>query len=428
MKLIWCKHVNFYQTNNAYIIFNSVNKATYKVSKELKSQIDKYIDGEECTNEVKKLISELYYEKIIVKDTFEHADYVKSTFELNKKLAPLTIYFIATYNCNFMCPYCIVNSTDHKCESGVIAEENIEGFALQIYQYARSNGSKEINMIIFGGEPTLALRENILLIEHLNSVLKGNIPITYTMVTNAFLLTEKNILRIKNAGVKSLQITLDGPKEIHDKTRIHIGNISTFDKLIENIELCKKHSVPVMVRINFCQTNVRHIIELIEFLSKRKLQDAIGIMLAPVDPNLGSDISGHNPESLMHVEDIYERIFKNGFHAKEWATYCGIGNNNFFALDLKGDIYGCPSFAGMEQYRFGNIFRNGIEEDKRYVKKIMHNCLECAVVGLCAGGCAFTRMTKFMDEDICFKDVHLEMSRAFNIAKYAQKQLVLQKP
>ena len=61
--------------------------------------------------------------------------------------------------------------------------------------------------------------------------------ITYSagIITNGYLLTKENAERLKECQVGRVQITLDGPKEIHDVRRPLVNGNGTYDIIMKNI-------------------------------------------------------------------------------------------------------------------------------------------------------------------------------------------------
>lgn len=71
-------------------------------------------------------------------------------------------------------------------------------------------------------------------LSELNQDKKFNIE--YTLVTNGYNMPNNDVKEMLNAGVKNLQITLDGPKHIHDARRIGIHGAMTEERLLKALE------------------------------------------------------------------------------------------------------------------------------------------------------------------------------------------------
>lgn len=83
----------------------------------------------------------------------------------------------------------------------------------------------------------------------------------FKAVTNGYEVEHYTNLLGKDSIYK-LQITIDGPKEIHNKRRIHYKGYNTFDKIIKNIELALKRGVQINIRMNSDNENIEQSLKL----------------------------------------------------------------------------------------------------------------------------------------------------------------------
>lgn len=80
--------------------------------------------------------------------------------------------------------------------------------------------------------------------------------ITSDITTNGYLLNEQNIREMKQLNVKSIQITIDGDRESHNKRRYLAGAGETYDKIKENLIKVSEQNIFVILRINIDEKNV----------------------------------------------------------------------------------------------------------------------------------------------------------------------------
>lgn len=137
---------------------------------------------------------------------------------LNLK-SPISVVWEITNNCNFRCPHC------RAYEKITIDDENIEN---KIIDEIIKNEILTVN--ISGGEPLLNPRI-FKIIEKLN-----NANIYVGISTNGWLYKEKREKLLK-AGLKFIQVSLDGEEELHEKFR---GVKGSFNKAIETLKLAKE--------------------------------------------------------------------------------------------------------------------------------------------------------------------------------------------
>lgn len=82
--------------------------------------------------------------------------------------------------------------------------------------------------------------------------------ITSDITTNGYLLNEQNIREMKQLNVKSIQITIDGDRESHNKRRYLAGAGETYDKIKENLIKVSEQNIFVILRINIDEKKCRH--------------------------------------------------------------------------------------------------------------------------------------------------------------------------
>ena len=107
-------------------------------------------------------------------------------------------------------------------------------------------------LTLYGGEPLLAENKEIV-----NYIVEEGVKRGYKFnaITNGYEL-EHYLDLLSPTKICKLQITIDGPKAIHDTRRIHYKDYGTFDKIIHNISMALKKNIKVSVRMNTDNHNV----------------------------------------------------------------------------------------------------------------------------------------------------------------------------
>jgi uncharacterized protein len=158
----------------------------------------------------------------------------------------LSLILLPTRVCNFKCVYCFekeINDTmtDEDCK-------NILQFVRREI-YIRKPEALVVSW--YGGEPLLAFNTIKNLSMELLSITKSSkIEYEAGIVTNGYLLDENIAQELVNLNVKLIQITLDGPAEIHNKRRPLKNGSPTFHKIRESIVIAKRHFPQVEIRLN----------------------------------------------------------------------------------------------------------------------------------------------------------------------------------
>src|SRR5690554_3043280 len=156
------------------------------------------------------------------------------SFMLERGVSQLVLQ--VTQNCNFRCSYCAYtqNSGNQRLHSSQRMNFDTAKKALG-FLHEHSIDSPKINIAFYGGEPLLEfelIKKTVYLAEKKFS---GK-TITYNITTNGSLLTEE-VLDFFSKHRISLMISVDGPKEIHDKNRKFINKEGTFDSILNILDI-----------------------------------------------------------------------------------------------------------------------------------------------------------------------------------------------
>lgn len=177
--------------------------------------------------------------------------------------------FLVAYDCNFRCPYCFENNiSDYgKGWSGKVFSKNLVDRAYQCMLEMEPDRSRHHNRItLYGGEPLLADNYDIVSYIVQQGMDRGY---TFTAITNGYDLN--NFVDLLGEGlIESVQITIDGMPELHDKRRRHYLSQSTFSRIEENIDLVLSKGVDVRIRINTDLSNMNELTLLSEFFAEKK--------------------------------------------------------------------------------------------------------------------------------------------------------------
>lgn len=154
---------------------------------------------------------------------------------------PLSVTFISTYRCNFTCDYCDVWRFRET--------EMTTGQVISMIDEFSSLGMKRFSFN--GGEPLL--RDDLGdLISHCRK--KG---IFTTMFTNGSLVP-KNTGKLR--GLDILVVSLDGPKEVHDRQRM----ANSHDKVVDGIRAAKEAGLRVWTNTVITRDNLDYLPQIVE--------------------------------------------------------------------------------------------------------------------------------------------------------------------
>lgn len=393
------------QYEDATIFFNAVTCALAVVDENFLRVVE---DIKNNSYDEKKysadLISDMKNSGCIVEDNVDELERLEFFRNISKyDMTKFGLTVAPTLDCNFRCKYCF--ETHPK---GFMSEEGQE--ALIKFAENRLEVAKSFSVTWYGGEPLLA--KNIiynLSEKFLELCNKSNIEYSAFIVTNASLMNDDDIKNFKKYKIKAAQVTLDGPKEIHDNRRKNITGESTFDKLIDRVNALLNNDLNVVVRINIDKENINYVDELLASLrSKIDKYENLKIDFGQVSAfteickSIENDCYSNNQFADIMLP-LYEKVFANGFKINKMNVYpvprinfCCADYANSFVVDNHGEIYRCWNHVQDLQSSCGNVKNFSADTaNKNYFSWIewnpLHNekCRECEFLPICMGGCPY---------------------------------------
>jgi uncharacterized protein len=193
----------------------------------------------------------------------------------------LELILLPTERCNFRCTYCYEDFSIGQMSSGTI-----QGVKQLIDR--RLEGLRLLSVSWFGGEPLLALPvvENIS--KHIVSAAANRSDLHYegSMTTNGFLLDTSTLERLDGFGIRSFQISLDGPESLHDRTRLRSSGRGSFRQIWKNLLAIRDGTPPVevLLRVHLTPDNLPFMPEFLVQIRETFLGDRrFRVLLKPVE-------------------------------------------------------------------------------------------------------------------------------------------------
>jgi uncharacterized protein len=325
-----------------------------------------------------------------------------------------------------------------------MSDEILEEF---IKQYIQEQTSDEIIFSWQGGEPTLCGLDFFRKVAALERKHMGWKVIQNDLQTNGTLLDDEWCVFLKEHNFL-VGLSIDGPRELHDRHRVTKGGSPTFDRVMRAVDLLKKHDVPFNALVTLNYHNSKRPLDVYLFIRDEVQPRAIQLNacveaktfkeVAPPYwdsieyPTLG-DVTAKpgTPNSVVydwsvdpedygtflckvfdewHQNDI-GRTFVYNFEcaiAQQIGIYgymcvfgeiCGKG----IAIEHNGELYSCDHFV-YPKYHLGNIKERKLstavfsQQQKKfgYDKKygLPQYCRDCEHLILCHGECPKNRFIR----------------------------------
>lgn len=404
MYMEWCLYNYLFYSKriNAYLLYSSLSNKLIKLTeqgyKEIK-QIQKTPELVYSDSRYRFLVDGRF---VVESNKVEQNKLVLSALQKQYCHNTLTLTIAPTRACNFNCPYCF-----EKDRTNTNMSTRTQNALIDFVR--RHKSSKRLNVIWYGGEPTTAVPT----IKYLSSEFqKAAASYDAYMVTNGYNLD--NILDdIQELKISGMQITLDGTKDQHDKTRHLKNGGKTFDKIISNLELLmlKTKDVKVAIRMNISKENGEDYVNLYNFL-KSKFDSRVALYPAFVRDYNGSCPLGscydNSQQQALYLKDLFWRnhIYTYPLYPYRRNKGCMMHTTDSYVVGPDGEFYKCWNDIGIKEKIIGNIHSDNIISNYGLLSNMMLNnnpifdinCKECILFPSCDGGCA---NLKTRGEDYC---------------------------
>lgn len=329
--------------------------------------------------------------------------------------------------CNQACSYCFYLEKEQlfggepaRQKSAYVMSQTI--LETYIQQKLTADSSPEQHFVWQGGEPTLLGVDYFRRVVQLQQQYSAGKRIKNAFQTNGMLLDDTWCEFLKENDF-IVGLSLDGPRELHDKYRVDKQGQPTFDQVMLGLELLTKHQVEFNTLTTVHHGNARFPQEVYHFLKDvgSQFMQFIPIVERTGAPN-ALDLSEHSVEAeqysffLNTVFDEWVRydvgqVFIQNFDValEAWSgrpsslcvfsETCGLNP----VIEHNGDLFACDHYVYPE-YKFGNVLTDSLAsfiqspqqlkfgQDKR--DTLPPECLNCEYRFACHGGCPKHRFLK----------------------------------
>jgi uncharacterized protein len=321
--------------------------------------------------------------------------------------------------CNLNCQYCYYLKKKElypNVEKFQMSKEVLEDY---IVQHIEASPDPVIRFSWHGGEPTILGLDYFRLIVALQRKHQPpNKRIVNGIQTNGTLLNEDWCQFLAKEGF-SIGLSLDGPREMHDRFRLTKDRQPTFMQTLRGYKLLKKHGVSTDILCVVNSHNVQFPLRLYRFFKQINAGYITFLPLVELHPESENSVNNISVPSkawgqfLCSIFDewvdhdigrvkvqIFEEALRTAFNQEHslciFRPTCG----DIPVIEHNGDFYSCDHFVDAE-HCLGNISSTPLVElleskvqrafGRAKLETLPSICRECVVREMCNGGCPKNR-------------------------------------
>lgn len=375
------------------VIFNALSDAflfVYAIDKSIWNDPVKM--GIEHPALFKKLCEHGFYVEDDV-DEFQILQRLNRTIVENKK-----DYFIIinpTLACNYKCWYCYENHIPH---SKMSAETLERVFKHMTHVVETQSQLQSFPIAFLGGEPLLYFKDIVLPIIRFHDGLCKQYNIPYKSIgftSNGGLLKPEMIETLAQYKNMEFQITLDGGKELHNKTRYSFKGQDTYTLILHNISSLLRNGINVRLRINYTAEGLDSLTEIADDLSSLSEEErkylTVDFHQVWQERKTEKDLEGIRAVIDYFTFKRFTVIFND---VNMVRNPCYGDRRNTAVINYNGDIYKCTAKDFNEANREGYLDKDGNivwlkSQDYRANIRFKDGfCNTCRIAPLCGGGCS----------------------------------------
>lgn len=360
-------------------------------------------DIRECIEDVEALVKA---GKLYSPDTF--AD-IAGTFKERSGDVVKALCLHVAHTCNLNCAYCFASQGKYHGERALMSFE--VGKQALDFLMEHSGTRKNLEVDFFGGEPLMNWDVVKRLVEYARSVERErNKNFRFTLTTNGVLIDD-DVIEFANKEMSNVVLSLDGRKEINDRTRVDYAGNGSYDKIVPKFQKLVKArgGKNYYMRGTFTHANP-------DFTNDVFHMADLGFTELSMEPVVckADDPAALTKEDIEVVKQQYEILAKDMLRrekdGKPITFYhymidltggpciykrisgCGSGTE-YMAVTPWGDLYPCHQFVGDDKFKLGDVWHgvtnDTLRDDFRscnvYARK---ECSDCWAKLYCSGGCA----------------------------------------
>lgn len=404
------RYTFLFENEGLYYIYNSLSNALVEIDQTAYSLLKEVQlkNGEISMSDLEESFIKMLIDKRFICNSLEdELLYYKALIQpLREQREFMHLTIAPTMDCCFSCFYCFEHNKSRKYMSSDVMDSIIK-------YVSHLSSLKKILLSWFGGEPLMAPDIIRTFYKRLRESFDGEI--ISDIITTGYHIDKNIISLFKEIGISSIQITLDGNREQHNKVKYIEHCDDVFTKTLNNIKFLVEEcpEIEVVFRVNLTKKNADEYPELFKQIYKM-----FGGKRISVSPAIVKNRSKANTCSVSS-SDVYfskneftdyliDLLYTHGIvtpfikYPSDKMCECAIRDKMALAFDPEGYAYKCWEKIGDKKYAVGRLNLDGILTDlnitelnrELYGADPLCNpvCTRCKYLPICNGGCPLDRL------------------------------------
>ena len=283
-----------------------------------------------------------------------------------------TCMIIVTNRCNLDCNYCFFKRENQdQSLTPELVLERVKHFK---------------NIVFTGGEPLLNfnwIKEFILLAQEKNIHFNK-----FMLFTNGTLLNQNKLDFLKKFDV-DINISLDGPRFVHDANRVFPDGSGSFDKVMRAVKLLQAEHYPFRITLVLSHKSINNLLNILLFLDKLAPEN---ILISPLMESKNRFVSPLTSEEILSADNQiweYQQLY---FHKKVKTLLSSLSLVPFLAFEKKdiinrrvkifpcssglesftittgGVVVPCPNAVGFDNVKYFNLKEKSFYESEDFIR------------------------------------------------------------
>ncbi len=443
-----------YYIENTIALYHSLRMKPVYVSRDAYKSLQGWLASshnlqvQDAPPAIKNVVEELIKYKILVQSEDEDEKVLNFVKSKIPEPAVNVCYMILSEQCNLACKYCFLGNNDKKKRSHFLAEnmsketadKALDFLIRQLKESGLDSEESKPYIIFYGGEPMVNFSVLQYISTRINELRKTEKCLKnadLSMVSNGLLIDEEKAKILNELGV-GIAISVDGFTEKANAMRVNVAGQPVFSKVLEKLNMFKRLGLDIVLSVTLSEETIKNTTDILRLVDEYGVR-GFGFNIMMSDDNFILPASYNEAASKFILDEfvelrkrgIYEdrvmRKLKSFSKSQVYFSDCAATAGGQIVIAPNGKVGICHGYLHDKKYFVADVRDDDFiaikdpvwREWSQLTPVNKEECLDCAALGICGGGCPMNAMhlkkgntIHSIDERFC---VHAKMTLDFLI-------------